>query len=71
MGYTSAIPTVVVRINLHVRFRGDSPYRLAFSLSLSGCGSRNLDADVGMAGQWNLVVMFDPNGRCKFGLQGR
>ena len=29
-------------------------------------GQYDLDADVGMAGQWNLIVTFDPNGRVQF-----
>jgi hypothetical protein len=34
-------------------------------------GQYELDADVGMAGQWNLVVTFDPNGRAQFGLRAQ
>jgi hypothetical protein len=32
-------------------------------------GQYELDADVGMAGQWSLIVTFEPNGRGQFGLR--
>jgi YtkA-like len=34
-------------------------------------GQYELDADVGMAGQWNMVVTFDPNGRAQFALRAQ
>ena len=34
-------------------------------------GQYELDADVGMAGQWNLIVTFEPNGRAQFGLRAQ
>jgi len=34
-------------------------------------GQFDLDAEFGMAGQWNLVVTFDPNGRAQFGLRAQ
>ncbi len=34
-------------------------------------GQYDLDADVGMAGQWNLIVTFDPNGRAQFALRAQ
>jgi hypothetical protein len=34
-------------------------------------GQYDVNADVGMAGQWNLVVTFDPNGRAQFGLRAQ
>ena len=34
-------------------------------------GQYDLDAEFGMAGQWNLVVTFDPNGRAQFGLRAQ
>ena len=37
----------------------------------TGPGQYELDSDFGMAGQWNLVVTFDPNGRAQFGLRAQ
>jgi hypothetical protein len=34
-------------------------------------GQYELDADVGMAGQWSLIVTFEPNGRAQFGLRAQ
>jgi YtkA-like protein len=34
-------------------------------------GQYDLDADFGMAGQWNLVVTFDPNGHAQFGVRAQ
>jgi hypothetical protein len=37
----------------------------------TGPGQYELDAKMGMAGQWNLVVTFDPNGRAQFSLRAQ
>lgn len=34
-------------------------------------GRYDFDADVGMAGQWNVVITFDPNGRVQFALRAQ
>jgi len=34
-------------------------------------GQYELDADFGMAGQWNFVVTFDPDGRVQFALRAQ
>jgi hypothetical protein len=34
-------------------------------------GQYELDASMGMTGQWNLVVTFDPNGRAQFSLRAQ
>jgi hypothetical protein len=34
-------------------------------------GQYELDADVGMAGQWSLIVTFEPNGRAQFALRAQ
>jgi len=34
-------------------------------------GQYDVDADFGMAGQWNFAVTFDPNGRAQFALRAQ
>ena len=36
-----------------------------------GPGQYDLDTDFAMAGQWNTVVTFDPNGRVQFALRAQ
>jgi hypothetical protein len=37
----------------------------------SAPGQYDVTSDVGMAGQWNFIVTFDPNGRAQFGLRAQ
>ncbi len=37
----------------------------------AGTGQYDLNAEFGMAGQWNLVVTFDPNGHAQFALRAQ
>jgi hypothetical protein len=36
-----------------------------------GTGQYDLDTNMGMAGQWNVVVTFDPGGRAQFALRAQ
>ena len=41
------------------------------SIEKSGTGRYDFKVDLGMAGQWTMVVTFDPNGRAQFSVKAQ
>jgi hypothetical protein len=61
-----------VKVQATMTMAGMAPmFGTLSSPKLATPGQYDLDAEFGMAGQWNLVVTFDPNGRAQFGLRAQ